>query len=143
MPLLVLFGCLFVTFGLLGLLTEWLKFRRHTVQRRLQHRLKIVTDRLHILDGLLVAYLNIDEVIRIIRKEDEPKPVLMKKFRLSEIQAEAILNLRLRNLARLEEKKIRGEQKELNEERSDLEQILSSAARLKTLIKMEWLQPPF
>jgi len=127
------------TFNLLGVLAEWLKFRRNTVKRRLQHRLQIVTDRLHILDGLLIAYLNIDEVIRIIRQEDEPKPALMKKFKLSVIQAEAILNLRLRNLARLEEMKIRGEQKELNEERRDLEQTLKSAARLKTLLKNEIL----
>jgi len=127
------------TFNLLGVLAEWLKFRRNTVKRRLQHRLQIVTDRLHILDGLLIAYLNIDEVIRIIRQEDEPKPALMKKFKLSVIQAEAILNLRLRNLARLEEMKIRGEQKELNEERRDLEQTLKSTTRLKTLMKNEIL----
>jgi topoisomerase-4 subunit A len=110
------------------------------VKRRLSHRLQIVTDRLHILDGLLVAYLNIDEVIRIIRAEDKPKPVLMKKFRLSDIQAEAILNLRLRNLARLEEIKIKGEQDELNSERDVLEKTLQSAARLKTLIKKEILE---
>jgi len=127
-------------FNLLGLLGEWLKFRKDTVKRRLQHRLQIVLDRLHILDGLLVAYLNIDEVIRIIRKEDEPKPVLMKKFKLSDIQAEAILNLRLRNLARLEEFKIKGEQKELNAERVELESTLKSASRLKTLIKKEILE---
>ena len=94
-------------FNLVELLTEWLKFRKETVKRRLSHRLQIVTDRLHILDGLLVAYLNIDEVIAIIREEDEPKPVLMKRFKLTDIQAEAILNLRLRNLAKLEEMKIR------------------------------------
>jgi topoisomerase-4 subunit A len=99
-------------FNLLDMLKEWLKFRRETVKRRLQHRLQIVTDRLHILDGLLVAYLNIDEVIKIIRTEDEPKPVLMKRFKLTDLQAEAILNLRLRNLAKLEEMKIRGEQDE-------------------------------
>jgi topoisomerase-4 subunit A len=127
-------------FDLLGLLKEWLKFRKDTVKRRLQHRLQIVSDRLHILDGLLVAYLNIDEVIAIIRNEDEPKPVLMKKFKLTDIQAEAILNLRLRNLAKLEEMKIRGEQDELNEERDTLEKTLSSAARLKTLIKKEILE---
>ena len=127
------------TFNLVGLLSEWLKFRRATVKRRLQHRLQIVVDRLHILDGLLIAYLNIDEVIKIIRTKDEPKPVLMKKFKLSDIQAEAILNLRLRNLAKLEEMKIKGEQKELNEERKTLEQTLKSASRLKTLIKKELL----
>jgi topoisomerase-4 subunit A len=126
-------------FGLVGLLSEWLKFRRDTVKRRLKHRLQIVTDRLHILDGLLVAYLNIDEVIKIIRKEDKPKPVLMKKFKLSDIQAESILNLRLRNLAKLEEMKIKGEQEELDEERKVLEQTLKSASRLKTLIKNEIL----
>ncbi len=127
-------------FNLVELLAEWIKFRKTTVKRRLQHRLQIVTDRLHVLDGLLIAYLNIDEVIRIIRTEDEPRPVLMKKFKLSDIQAEAILNLRLRNLARLEEMKIKGEQDELNEERDLLEKTLKSAARLKTLIKKEILE---
>ncbi|MDX2413235.1 MAG: DNA topoisomerase IV subunit A, partial [Woeseiaceae bacterium] len=126
-------------FNLVKLLTEWLKFRKETVRRRLSHRLQIVTDRLHILDGLLVAYLSIDAVIKIIREEDEPKPVLMKRFKLTDIQAEAILNLRLRNLAKLEEMKIRGEQDELNEERESLEKTLKSAARLKTLIKKEIL----
>ncbi len=128
------------TFNLVGLLKEWIQFRKTTVKRRLAHRLQIVVDRLHILDGLLVAYLNIDEVIKIIRSEDEPKPVLMKKFKLSDIQAEAILNLRLRNLAKLEEMRIRGEQDELNEEREVLEKTLKSAARLKTLIKKEILE---
>jgi topoisomerase-4 subunit A len=127
-------------FNLVRLLTEWLKFRKETVRRRLSHRLQIVTDRLHILDGLLVAYLSIDAVIKIIREEDEPKPVLMKRFKLTDIQAEAILNLRLRNLAKLEEMKIRGEQDELNEERESLEKTLGSAARLKTLIKKEILE---
>ena len=127
-------------FGLVGLLTEWLKFRKDTVKRRLAHRLQIVIDRLQILDGLLVAYLNIDEVIAIIRKEDKPKPVLMKRFKLSDVQSEAILNLRLRNLARLEEMKIRAEQDELDEERVTLEITLKSAARLKTLIKNEILE---
>jgi topoisomerase IV subunit A len=127
-------------FNLHGLLSEWLTFRRDTVKRRLNHRLQIVQDRLHILDGLLVAYLNIDEVIRIIREEDKPKPVLMKRFDLTDIQAEAILNLRLRNLAKLEEMKIRGEQDELAAERDTIEKILNSAARLKTLIKNELLE---
>ncbi len=127
------------TFNLAGLLSEWLQFRRTTVKRRLQHRLQIVLDRLHILDGLLIAYLNIDEVIKIIRTEDEPKPVLMKRFKLSDPQAEAILNLRLRNLAKLEEMKIKGEQAELNEERDVLQKTLRSASRLKTLIKKEIL----
>ena len=127
-------------FDLLSMLTEWLKFRTDTVKRRLKHRLQIVVDRLHILDGLLVAYLSIDAVIKIIREEDEPKPVLMKRFKLSDIQAEAILNLRLRNLAKLEEMKIKGEQDELNEERDGLEKTLKSSARLKTLIKSEILE---
>lgn len=128
------------TFNLVGLLGEWLTFRKTTVKRRLQHRLQIVLDRLHILDGLSIAFLNIDEVIRIIRTEDEPKPVLMKKFKLSDIQAESILNLRLRNLAKLEEMKIKGEQAELDEERDDLQKTLKSAARLKKLIKSEILE---
>jgi len=127
-------------FNLVEMLKEWLTFRKETVRNRLEHRLQIVNDRLHILDGLLVAYLNIDEVIAIIREEDEPKPVLMKRFRLSDIQAEAILNLRLRNLAKLEEFKIKGEQDELQEERDVLEKTLNSAARLKTLIKKEILE---
>jgi topoisomerase-4 subunit A len=127
-------------FNLQGLMTEWLQFRKATVKRRLNHRLQIVSDRLHILDGLLIAYLNIDEVIAIIRKEDEPKPVLRKRFALSDLQAEAILNLRLRNLAKLEEMKIRGEQDALNEERDAIEKTLNSAARLKTLIKKEILE---
>jgi topoisomerase-4 subunit A len=126
-------------FSLVELLKEWIAFRKETVKRRLAHRLQIVLDRLHILDGLFVAYLNIDEVIKIIRTEDEPKPVLMKRFKLSDVQAEAILNLRLRNLAKLEEMKIKGEQDELNEERDVLEKTLKSAARLKTLIKKELL----
>jgi topoisomerase-4 subunit A len=122
------------------LLTEWISFRKDTVKRRLKHRLQIVKDRMHILDGLLIAYLSIDAVIKIIRTEDKPKSVLMKKFKLSDIQAEAILNLRLRNLAKLEEIKIKGEQKELDVERVDLEGTLKSAARLKTLIKDEILE---
>ena len=128
------------TFNLVEMLREWLEFRKDTVRNRLGHRLQLVNDRLHILDGLLVAYLNIDEVIRIIREEDEPKPVLMKRFKLSDVQAEAILNLRLRNLAKLEEMKIRGEQDELEAERDVLEKTLNSAARLKTLIKKEILE---
>ncbi len=127
-------------FNLVEMLKEWLTFRKETVKNRLGHRLQIVSDRLHILDGLLVAYLNIDEVIAIIREEDEPKPVLMKRFKLSDIQAEAILNLRLRNLAKLEEFKIKGEQDELQQERDVLEKTLNSAARLKTLIKKEILE---
>ena len=128
------------TFSLLEVLGEWIKFRKQTVKRRLSHRLEIVKDRLHILDGLLVAYLNIDAVIKIIRTEDKPKPVLMKRFKLSDLQAESILNLRLRNLAKLEEMKIRGEQGDLDLERADLEKTLKSATRLKTLIKSEILE---
>jgi topoisomerase-4 subunit A len=119
------------------LLKEWLQYRIDTVTRRLQYRLDNVLDRLHILDGLLVAYLNIDEVIAIIRSEDEPRPVLMKRFKLSERQADAILDLKLRHLARLEEMKIRGEQGKLNEERDELQKILSSKRRLRTLVKKE------
>ena len=127
-------------FNLVEFLQEWLKFRRDTVRNRLGYRLQIVNDRLHVLDGLLIAYLSIDEVIRIIREEDKPKPVLMKRFKLSDIQAEAILNLRLRNLAKLEEMKIRGEQDALRDERDLLDKTLKSAARLKTLIKKEILE---
>ncbi len=119
------------------ILTEWLEFRARTVTRRLEHRLGKVTRRLHILDGLLVAFLNLDEVIRIIRREDEPKPVLMKRFKLSDEQAEEILNTRLRHLARLEEMKIRDEQKALAAEREELEATLKSKARLKKLIATE------
>ncbi len=127
-------------FNLLEFLQEWLKFRKDTVRNRLGYRLQIVNDRLHVLDGLLIAYLSIDAVIKIIREEDKPKPVLMKRFKLSDIQAEAILNLRLRNLAKLEEMKIRGEQDALRDERDLLDKTLKSAARLKTLIKKEILE---
>src|SRR6185437_1222792 len=123
--------------GLKELLSEWLEFRQSTVRRRLQHRLDKVTRRLHILDGLLIAYLNLDEVIRIIRREEEPKPVLMKRFKLSDEQAEAILETKLRHLARLEEMKIREEQSELAEERDELTAILGSRARLKKLVREE------
>jgi len=123
--------------NLRDLLKEWLGWRTETVRRRLQWRLDKVTDRLHILDGLLVAYLNIDEVIRIIREEDMPKVVLMKTFKLTNRQAEAILELRLRHLAKLEEMKLRGEQDELNKEKADIEKTLSSDNRLKTLVKKE------
>ena len=122
---------------LLGLLKEWLVFRSDTVLRRLEYRLEKILARIHILDSLLIAYLNLDEVIRIIREEDKPKAALMKKFELSEIQADAILDIRLRQLARLEEAKIRGEKDELNAERVDLEKTINSKARLKTLIKKE------
>ena len=123
--------------GLLQVLTEWLTFRRTTVTRRLQHRLDKVLARLHILDGLMIAFLNIDEVIEIIRTEDEPKPVLMTRFNLSDEQAEAILNLRLRHLAKLEEHQLQAEKDKLEEERSNLELILGSERRLNTLIKKE------
>lgn len=125
---------------LVTLLKEWLTFRLATVTARLNFRLDKVKARLHILDGLLIAFLNIDEVIHIIRHEDHPKPVLMKKFKLSDIQAEAILDLKLRHLAKLEEQKITGEQKDLAEERDSLEQTLGSETRLKTLVKKELTQ---
>ena len=123
--------------NLLTLLSEWLEYRTSTVKRRLQHRLDKVSARLHILEGQLVAFLNIDDVIDIIRQEDEPKPVLMQRFSLSETQAEAILELKLRHLARLEEHKIRTEQDKLSKEHNTLEKILGSERRLKTLIKKE------
>ncbi len=123
--------------GLVFLLKEWLTFRTETVRKRLEFRLGKVNERLHILEGLLVAHLNIDEVIKIIRTHDEPKPVLMKTFNLSDIQAEAILQLRLRHLARLERIKIETEQKDLSKEKTELEKILGSDARLKTLVKKE------
>lgn len=123
--------------GLVTILAEWLEFRRHTVRARLQHRLDKVLARLHILEGLLIAYLNIDEIIEIIRTEDEPKPVLMSRFGISEIQADAILDTKLRHLAKLEEVKIRGEQAELEKERDKLEQLLGSERRLNTLLKKE------
>ncbi|MDG2959701.1 DNA topoisomerase IV subunit A [Bisgaard Taxon 10/6] len=123
--------------NLLQILTEWLQFRRATVTRRLRHRLDKVLSRLHILDGLLIAFLNIDEVIDIIRHEDEPKTVLMARFNLSDEQAEAILNLRLRHLAKLEETELKAEKRQLEEERQHLEQILASERRLNTLIKKE------
>ncbi|MSR08899.1 MAG: DNA topoisomerase IV subunit A [Gammaproteobacteria bacterium] len=122
-----------------SLLAEWLRFRTATVKRRLQYRLGKVEERLHILEGLLIAYLNIDEVIRIIRKADKPREALIERFGITETQAESILNLRLRQLAKLEEIQIRTEQNELAAERDRLQQILKSAARLKTLIRDELL----
>jgi topoisomerase-4 subunit A len=119
------------------ILVEWLRYRTETVRRRLQHRLKKVRDRLHLLDGLLIAFLNIDEVIRIIRTEDHPKPVLMTRFELSDAQAEYVLNTRLRQLARLEEMKIRSEQEDLATEREWLEKTLGSEKLLKKLILEE------
>ncbi|WGL94965.1 DNA topoisomerase IV subunit A [Arsenophonus nasoniae] len=123
--------------GLVEILNEWLLFRRETVRNRLNHRLEKVLKRLHILDGLLIAYLNIDEVIHIIRNEDEPKAVLVARFALSETQAESILELKLRHLAKLEEFKLRGEQDDLAKERDQLQAILGSERRLNTLIKKE------
>lgn len=123
--------------GLLEILTEWLVFRRQTVRNRLNFRLEKVLKRLHILEGLLIAFLNIDEVIHIIRTEDDPKPLLMQRFSISETQAEAILELKLRHLAKLEEVKIRGEQDELAKERDQLQALLASERKLNTLIKKE------
>jgi topoisomerase IV subunit A len=125
--------------GLKPLLEEWITFRFDTVTRRLTWRLQKVEARLHILDGLLIAYLNLDEVIRIIRKEEEPKPALMARFKLTEIQAEAILETKLRHLAKLEEMKIRGEQKELADERDELSTLLGSKPKMKKLVKDELL----
>ena len=127
------------TMDLKALLAQWLKFRTGTVTRRLQFRLDKVLARLHKLEGLLVAYLNIDEVIAIIRSEDKPKPVLMERFGLSDLQAEAILELKLRHLAKLEEMRIRGEQETLEAERADIQKTLKSKARLKRLVRDELL----
>lgn len=126
--------------GLLEILNEWLDFRTQTVKRRLQFRLDTINYRLHILEGLMIVYLNLDEVIKIIRKEDEPRPVLMKRFKLTEDQADAILDTKLRHLAKLEEMQIRNEQKKLTLERDDIEKTLASSARLKKLIRTELLE---
>ncbi len=123
--------------GLNIVLQEWLVYRTETVTRRLQYRLGKILDRLHILDGLMIAFLNIDEVIRIIRHEDEPKKILMKRFKLTDKQTEAILDLKLRHLAKLEETKILAKQKELSNERESLEEVLNSKQRLKSLIRKE------
>ena len=124
-------------YNLVEMLKQWLLYRLETVRRRLQHRLDRVVDRLHVLEGYLIAFLNIDEVIHIIRTEDEPKPVLMKRFKLTDVQAEAILELKLRHLARLEEMKINGERDELQAERTQLEKTLGSKARMKRLVRDE------
>jgi len=124
-------------FTLKELLLEWLEFRIETVRRRLQHRYDQVNARLHILDGYLIAYLNVDEVIKIIRREDEPKPVLMKRFKLSDPQAEAILELKLRYLNKLEEVQIRGEQTRLADERATLEKLLGSKRALRKQVRDE------
>ena len=123
--------------GLKAMLAEWLEFRRETVRRRLQYRLDRIAERLHVLEALLVAYLNLDEVIRIVREEERPRTVLMERYALSEIQANAILDLRLRQLARLEEIRIQGEKEALEAERDDLERTLASTRRMKTLMVKE------
>ncbi|MCC5874359.1 MAG: DNA topoisomerase IV subunit A [Gammaproteobacteria bacterium] len=120
--------------GLKPMLTEWLEFRRETVRRRLQYRLDRIDERLHVLEALLIAYLNVDEVIRIVREADKPKPALMERFALTDAQATAILDLRLRQLARLEEIRIEQEQGALAAEKSGLEAILGSPRRLKKLL---------
>ncbi|MFU8814139.1 MAG: DNA topoisomerase IV subunit A [Pseudomonadales bacterium] len=121
------------------ILEEWLVYRQQTVTRRLEYRLEKINERLHILEGLLIAYLNLDEVIRIIREEDEPKQALMAAFGLTDVQATAILDLRLRQLAKLEEMKLRGEQDELQTERAGIEKTLGSRTRLRNLVKKELL----
>ncbi|MDG6485302.1 DNA topoisomerase IV subunit A [Glaesserella parasuis] len=123
--------------NLLTILTEWLAFRRTTVTRRLNFRLDKIISRLHILEGLMIAFLNLDEVIEIIRNEDNPKAELIARFQLSDEQAEAILNLRLRHLAKLEEHELKAEQQKLEEEREHLQGILGSERRLNNLIKKE------
>ena len=123
--------------NLLVIIREWLDYRRTTVKRRLQYRLDKILDRLHVLAGLLIVYLNIDTVIKIIRNEEKPKAVLMQRFSLSERQVEAILEMKLRHLAKLEEIKIREEQETLSKERSDIEKILQSKQRLQTLLRRE------
>jgi len=119
------------------ILEEWLRYRTITVRRRLEFRLNQVEQRLHILEGLLIAHLNLDEVIRILRTEEKPKPLLIARFQLSDVQAEAILETKLRHLARLEEMKLRGEQDQLHREQEQLQQLLNSEKRLKTLIRKE------
>lgn len=123
--------------GLLQILNEWLEFRLATVKLRLEHRLEMINTRLHILEGLIIVYLNLDEIIRIIRKEDEPKPVLMKRFKLTEDQADAILDTKLRHLAKLEEMQLRREQDNLSKERDEIEKTLNSTPRLKKLVRQE------
>ena len=127
-------------FDLLSLLKEWITFRKNTVIRRLEHRLDQVNDRLHILEGLLAVYLNIDEVIKIIRESDEPKKEIIREFKLTDIQANAILEIKLRQLAKLEQIKLEDERSKLSNEQKEIETILSSKARLKTLIKKELLE---
>ncbi|MQG95820.1 DNA topoisomerase IV subunit A [Pseudomonas sp. MN1F] len=126
--------------NLRALLLEWLEFRTHTVRRRLQHRLDKVEKRLHLLEGLLTAFLNLDEVIHIIRTEEHPKQALIERFQLTEIQADYILETRLRQLARLEEMKIRGEQDELLKEQAKLQALLGSDAKLRKLVRSELIK---
>ncbi len=123
--------------NLLEILSEWLDFRIEIVKKRLEYRLKKLINRIHILDGLLTAFLNIDEIIEIIRQSDNAKDELIRKFDLSEIQAEAILEIKLRQLAKLEEIKIKAEKNELDKERASIEKILSSDRLIKNLIKRE------
>src|SRR5690554_2067760 len=125
--------------NLLTMLSEWLEFRLNTTRRRLQFRLDRINKRLHLLDGLLIAFLNLDEVIRIVREEEHPKQSLIASFDLSDIQADYILDTRLRQLARLEEMKLKGEQDELEKEKAGIERTLSSDARMRTLVKKELL----
>ena len=124
-------------FDLKTLLQEWLDYRLKTVKMRLQHRHDKIVRQIHVLEGLLIAFLNIDEIIRIIRTEDEPKPILMQRFELTDVQAEAILELRLRRLAKLEEIKIRHEHAELAKERDWLEKVLKSRKRLTGIVRDE------
>jgi topoisomerase-4 subunit A len=126
--------------NLRAMLLEWLEYRQATITRRLQHRLNEVESRLHLLEGLLTCYLNLDEVIQIIRSNDQPKPLLIKKFTLSEKQANAILDTKLRQLAKLEEMKIKGESAKLEKEMQEIQKILSSKARLKTMVRQELQQ---
>ncbi|PVZ43238.1 DNA topoisomerase IV subunit A [Pseudomonas sp. CC120222-01a] len=126
--------------NLRALLLEWLEFRTNTVRRRLQHRLDKVEKRLHLLEGLLTAFLNLDEVIHIIRTEEHPKQALIERFQLTEIQADYILETRLRQLARLEEMKIRGEQDELLKEQAKLQALLGSDAKLRKLVRSELIK---
>ncbi|MFP3403736.1 DNA topoisomerase IV subunit A [Pseudomonas sp. P1B16] len=126
--------------NLRALLLEWLEFRTNTVRRRLQHRLDKVQRRLHLLEGLLTAFLNLDEVIHIIRTEEHPKQALIERFELTEIQADYILETRLRQLARLEEMKIRGEQDELLKEQAKLQALLGSDAKLRKLVRSELIK---
>ncbi|GLO11765.1 DNA topoisomerase 4 subunit A [Pseudomonas putida] len=126
--------------NLRAILVEWLEFRTNTVRRRLQHRLDKVEKRLHLLDGLLTAFLNLDEVIHIIRTEEHPKQALIQRFELTEIQADYILETRLRQLARLEEMKIRGEQDELLKEQAKLQALLGSEAKLRKLVRSELIK---